>query len=83
MSDMAGDAAVLQRVRQVLAEGVAPLLQMDGGAVEVLGVQDGVVQVRLGGVCGGCPGTIAAVLFSLEEELRRRVPGVEYLEAVP
>jgi Fe-S cluster biogenesis protein NfuA len=72
-----------ERVRRVVAEEVVPLLQMDGGAVEVLAVQGGVVQVRLTGTCGGCPGTVRAVLMGIEEELRRRVPEVEYLEAVP
>jgi Fe-S cluster biogenesis protein NfuA len=72
-----------QRVTQALIEEVGPALQLDGAAVEVLDVSDGVVQVRLGGVCTGCPSTIMAVLMGLEEELRRRVPEVAYLEAVP
>jgi Fe-S cluster biogenesis protein NfuA len=56
---------------------------MDGGGVEVLAVHGGVVQVRLLGSCGGCPSTVQSVLLVLEDELRRRVPGIEYLEAVP
>jgi Fe-S cluster biogenesis protein NfuA len=72
-----------QQVERVVAEEVLPLLQMDGGGVEVLGVEDGVVRVRLHGTCSGCPSTIQAVIMGVEEELRRRVPGVEYLEAVP
>jgi Fe-S cluster biogenesis protein NfuA len=39
--------------------------------------------VRLGGVCTGCPSTIMAVVMGLEQELRQRIPEVEYLEAVP
>jgi Fe-S cluster biogenesis protein NfuA len=78
-----GGGAILEQVRRVLAAEVAPLLQMDGAAIEVIAVEDGVVRLRLGNVCGGCPGTIQAVLFGLEEELRRRVAGVEYLEIVP
>jgi Fe-S cluster biogenesis protein NfuA len=72
-----------QRVQHVVAEEIAPLLQMDGGSIEVLSVRDGVVQVRLVGACGGCPGSAYAVLMGIEDELRRRVPEVEYLEAVP
>jgi Fe-S cluster biogenesis protein NfuA len=34
-------------------------------------------------VCAGCPATIMTVITSLEEELRKRVPEVEILEAVP
>jgi len=48
------------RVARVLAEEVAPALQMDGGDVELLDVSDGVAQVRLHGGCGGCPSSIQA-----------------------
>jgi Fe-S cluster biogenesis protein NfuA len=71
------------RVEQVVREEIAPLLEMDGTAIEILSVQDGVVQVRLGGSCGCCPGSVYAVIMGIEQELRRRVPEVEYLEAVP
>jgi Fe-S cluster biogenesis protein NfuA len=71
-----------QRVARVVAEEIAPLLQMDDGSVEVVGVEDGVVQVRFNGACGCCPGSVQAVVMGIEDELRRRVPEVEYLEAV-
>ena len=66
-----------------LAEEVGPALDLDGGAIEVLDVTGGVVQVRLSGVCAGCPATIMTVITSLEDELRKCVPEVEVLEAVP
>lgn len=71
-----------QRVARVVAEEVAPLLGMDGGGIEVAAVEQGVVQVRLHGTCGCCPGSIQAVIMGMEEELRRRVPEVEYLEVI-
>jgi Fe-S cluster biogenesis protein NfuA len=72
-----------ERVARVLVEKVAPALEMDGGGVEVLDVRDGVVQVRLNGVCAGCPSTVMAVVMGIEQELRSHVPEVEYLEVVP
>ena len=75
--------ALQERVARVLADEVAPLLQMDGADVEVLGVEEGVVRVRLHGACSGCPGSVYAVVMGIEEELRRRVPEVRYLEAAP
>ena len=71
------------RVARAVAEHVAPALGMDAAAVEVLDASDGVVRVRLRGACGGCPGSVHAVVMGLEEELRRRVPEVRYLEAAP
>jgi Fe-S cluster biogenesis protein NfuA len=43
------------RVVRVLAEEVGPALDLDGTRIEVLDVSDGVAQVRLNGVCSGCP----------------------------
>jgi Fe-S cluster biogenesis protein NfuA len=71
------------RVVRVLAEQVGPALEMDGAAIEVVDVSDGVVQVRLGGVCSGCPATVMTMIMGIEQELRKYVPEVEYLEALP
>jgi Fe-S cluster biogenesis protein NfuA len=70
------------RVVQVIAEEVGPALDLDGAAIEVVGVEGGVVQVRLG-ACAGCPSSIMTLVMGLEQELRQRIPEVEYLEAVP
>ena len=71
------------RVVQVLAEEVGPALSLDGSAIEVVDVTDGVVQVRLSNICAGCPSTIMTVVMGLEQELRQRIPEIEYLEALP
>jgi Fe-S cluster biogenesis protein NfuA len=80
----AADGSELKtRVERVLAEEVGPALALDGAAIEVLDITAGVVQVRLGGVCSGCPSTLMTVIMGIEQELRKHVPEVEYLEAVP
>jgi Fe-S cluster biogenesis protein NfuA len=70
------------RVAQVLAEEIGPALDLDVGGIEVVGVDAGVVQVRLG-ACAGCPSTVMTIIMGLEQELRQRIPEIEYLEAVP
>lgn len=71
------------RVEAALKNEIAPALLLDGAGIEVLDVADGVASVRLTGACAGCPATIMTVITSLEEELRKKVPEVEILEAVP
>jgi Fe-S cluster biogenesis protein NfuA len=71
------------RVAQVIAEEIGPALDLDAGAIEVVGVDGGVVQVRLTDVCAGCPSSVMTLIMGLEHELRQRVPEIEYLEAVP
>jgi len=53
------------------------MLQMDGGSIEVIAVQDGVVQVRLLGTCAGCPSTVRAIIMGNRGRTARRVPEVE------
>lgn len=80
---MAERVELLERVRKVLADEAAPALHLDGGDVELLGVTDGVARIRLLGTCSGCPSTIMAVVMGLEQELRSRVPEIEYIEVSP
>ena len=71
------------RVQRVLRAEVAPALGLDGVGIEVADVSDGIASVRLTGACAGCPASIPAMLAGLEAELRKHVPEVEFLEAVP
>ena len=71
------------RVSDVLASEVGPALQMDGGNIELVDIEQGIVRVRLHGTCSGCPSTIMAVVMGIEAELSKRVPEVSYVEVVP
>jgi Fe-S cluster biogenesis protein NfuA len=77
------EADLKERVARVLAEHVGPALAMDGTRIEVLDVDDGVARLRLGGVCGGCPSSIMAVVTGIEEVLRRHLPEIRFIEATP
>lgn len=67
--------AVKQRVESALDE-VRPALRMDGGDVELVSVDEGVVSVRLLGACGGCPMATMTLVGFVEERLRQRVPEI-------
>jgi Fe-S cluster biogenesis protein NfuA len=71
------------RVEHALKNDIAPALLLDGNGIEVLEVANGIASVRLTGACAGCPATIMTIITSLEDELRKKVPEVEVLEAVP
>ncbi len=70
-----------QQVRDAL-EDVRPALQMDGGDVELIGVEGGVVTVRLLGACGGCPMATMTLVGFVEERLKQRVPEVRQVVSV-
>ena len=69
-------------VRKAL-EDVRPMLQADGGDVELVEVtEDGIVRVRLQGACQGCPMAQMTVKSGIEQMLKEKVPGVAEVEAV-
>jgi len=71
-----------ERVTKVL-DAIRPGLQMDGGDIELVGVTDGVVKVRLTGACAGCPMSMMTLQMGVERAIRREIPEVVRVEAVP
>ena len=67
-------------LEKVLAtiEVIRPVLQADGGDVELVGVDEetGVVSVRLIGACGTCPVSTQTLKGGIERIMRDRVDGV-------
>lgn len=62
---------------------IRPMLQADGGDVEFVAVENGVVKVRLQGACAGCPMSQMTVKNGIEKLLKEEIPEVEAVEAIP
>ena len=71
-----------EKVEEVLNE-IRGMLQADGGDVELVDIEDGVVKVRLKGACAGCPGAQMTLKMGIEKRLKEKVPEVVSVEAVP
>ena len=71
-----------ERVEEVLGK-VRPMLQRDGGDVELVDVQsDGVVKVRLTGACSGCPMSTMTLKNAIEETIKKEIPEIKSVEQV-
>ena len=71
-----------EKVSEVL-EKIRPLLQRDGGDVELVEVQeDGVVKVKLVGACSGCPMSTMTLKNAIEATIKKEVPDVKTVESV-
>ncbi|HAG07393.1 MAG: Nitrogen-fixing NifU domain protein [Clostridia bacterium 62_21] len=70
-----------EKVEAALAQ-VRPYLQRDGGDVELVAVEDGVVKVRLKGACGGCPMALMTLKQGIERIVKQAVPEVKEVVAV-
>jgi Fe-S cluster biogenesis protein NfuA len=69
-----------EKVEEVL-EQIRPHLQADGGDVELVDVQDGVVTVRLTGACHGCPMSQMTLKNGIERVLKENVEGIKTVES--
>jgi Fe-S cluster biogenesis protein NfuA/nitrite reductase/ring-hydroxylating ferredoxin subunit len=61
------------RVTQAL-EKVRPYLGSHGGNVELIGLEDGLVRLRLQGSCNGCPSSAMTLKLAIEEALQEYAP---------
>lgn len=71
-----------EKVEEVLGK-VRPLLQRDGGDVELVEVQEeGIVKVKLTGACSGCPMSTMTLKNAIEETIKKEVPEIKSVEQV-
>ena len=70
-----------EQVEQVI-QRIRPAVQMDGGDLELVGIEEGVVKVRLSGACHGCPSSMMTLKMGIERAIRAQVPEIVSVEAV-
>ncbi len=63
-------------------QGIRSALQAHGGDVELVGVDGGVVKVKLTGACVGCPMSMLTLRNGVERALKGQIPELERVEAV-
>jgi Fe-S cluster biogenesis protein NfuA len=69
------------RVRQAL-DKVRPYLHSHGGNVELLGIDQGVVRLRLEGSCHGCPSSAMTLKQTIEEAICEKAPDVVSIQVI-
>ena len=68
------------RVAEAL-EKVRPHLDSHGGNVQLLGINDGVVRLRLEGTCRSCPSSMETLKLAIEAAIFAAAPDVVSIEA--
>jgi Fe-S cluster biogenesis protein NfuA len=70
-----------ERIQSVL-DRVRPFLQADGGDIELLSVTGNSADVRLTGMCAGCPSAHMTLHVGVEMAIRDEIPEFESLRLV-
>ena len=69
------------KVEEVLNK-VRPQLMQDGGNVELVDVEEGIVKVKLTGACSGCPMSTLTLKMGIEKILKQEIPEIKEVVAV-
>ncbi|WP_442603349.1 NifU family protein [Paenibacillus sp. KN14-4R] len=75
MSENTQNVSQYDEVLEVL-DKLRPFLQRDGGDVELVDVEDGIVKLRLMGACGSCPSSTITLKAGIERALVEEVEGI-------
>ncbi len=70
-----------ETIKSLLEEYVKPAVETDGGAIDFLAFEDGVVTVELRGACAGCPSSTATLKNGIENLLKQHLPEVKEVVA--
>ncbi|MDB4868561.1 MAG: NifU family protein [Cohnella sp.] len=76
MTESVQSTTQYDEVLEVL-DKLRPFLQRDGGDVELVDVEDGIVKLRLMGACGSCPSSTITLKAGIERALLEEVEGIE------
>jgi Fe-S cluster biogenesis protein NfuA len=76
------EAITMKESVQMVIDKIRPMLQKDGGDVELVSVEGGVVKVRLQGACKGCPMSQMTLKNGIERFIKKELPEVDRVEAV-
>ena len=71
-----------QKILRLLDEEIRPALAMDGGDINYLGFENGIVQVAMVGACGTCPSATATLKMGVERLLQEEIPEVMSVEQI-
>ena len=72
---------MFDQVQEVL-DKLRPFLLRDGGDVELVDVEEGIVKLRLMGACGSCPSSTITLKAGIERALIEEVPCIVEVEQV-
>jgi len=75
------EETVKDKVEKALKE-LRPQLQADGGDIELVEVENGIVKVKMKGACVGCPMSTMTLQWGVENFLKKKIPGIVKVEAV-
>jgi len=79
--DDPADADIVAQIKELIETRVRPAVANDGGDIVYRGFNEGVVFLKMQGVCAGCPSSTVSLKHGIESLLKHYVPEVSEVRA--
>lgn len=74
------ESEIVIQIRELLDTRVRPAVARDGGDIDFVKFEDGIVWLRMKGACAGCPSSTATLKLGIENMLKHYVPEIRAVE---
>ena len=71
------DSAEVKKIKEILEADIQPAVAMDGGYIEFVSYEKGVVYLSLQGACAGCPSSTLTLKQGIETRLKQFIPEIK------
>jgi Fe-S cluster biogenesis protein NfuA len=76
-----GGCGIREKVQEIL-DRIRPAVQADGGDIELVDIEDGVVKLMRQGACVGCSSSLMTIRMGIEQRLIDEIPEVTEVVAL-
>ena len=76
------DQKIVNKINELLEERIKPAVAQDGGDINFVKLQEGVVFLELRGACSGCPSSTITLKSGIENMLKYYIPEIQSVEAI-
>ena len=73
---------VERKIIRLLDDEIRPAVAMDGGDINFLSFENGIVNIEMTGACGTCPSATATLKLGVERLLMEEIPEVKGVEQI-
>ena len=76
------DKEIVEKINELLDERIKPAVAQDGGDINFVKLQNGIVFLELRGACSGCPSSTITLKSGIENMLKYYIPEIKSVEAI-
>ena len=73
---------IIKQIEEILDQRIKPAVAQDGGDIQFVKFEGGIVFLEMRGACSGCPSSVLTLKSGIENMLKYYIPEIVSVEAV-